>query len=51
MYDIIDKSNQTQDDYSILVEYIPILNFPDSNSNEKEVHFKYDQDLEKMFSN
>ena len=49
MYDSIDKTNQTQDDYSIFVEYIPILNFPEK-SITSECHFKYDEDLEMLFS-
>ena len=28
MYDKIDKEKQTQDDFTIFVENIPILNFP-----------------------
>ena len=51
MYEIIDAKNQTQDDFSIFVENIPILNFPTNLPKDKEnLEFNYDHDLETLFT-
>ena len=49
MYDKIDKENQTQDDFSIFVENIPILNFPKHADEEGKFQFNYDKDLQDLF--
>ena len=53
IYDIIDDKNQTQDDYTIFVENIPILDFPDSNdADAKEINqidFNYENNLKEIF--
>ena len=49
MYDKIDKENQTQDDFSIFVENIPILNFPKHADEEGKFQFNYDKDLQALF--
>lgn len=50
MYDIIDNSNQTQDDFSIFVEYIPVLDFPAHVQDSGNIQFNYDKDLDELFS-
>jgi hypothetical protein len=44
IYDTIDENNQTQDDYTIFVENIPILDFPESNDTKpmNQIDFNYE---------
>lgn len=51
IYDKIDAEHQTQDDYTIFVENIPILDFDKVHlrSSNKGVQFEYDRDLKAIF--
>jgi hypothetical protein len=51
IYDIIDDKNQTQDDYTIFVENIPILDFPESNDAKEmnQIDFNYENNLKQIF--
>lgn len=50
MYDKIDYQNQTQDDFSIFVENIPILDFPDRPDQNNTFQFDYDKDLDNFMT-
>ena len=45
IYNVIDEKNQTEDDYAIFVEDVPILNFPKEIDHEEKIDFHYDLDL------
>lgn len=53
IYDNIDDKNQTQDDYTIFVENIPILDFPDFNDADakemNQIDFNYENNLKEIF--
>jgi hypothetical protein len=48
IYDNIDKSHQTQDDFTVLIENIPIMDFKEGSTllmDKKKIEFDYEQEL------
>ncbi len=51
IYDNIDKSHQTQDDFTVLIENIPIMDFKEGSTllmDKKKIEFDYEQELKSI---